>query len=64
MDAGESIIREIHGTVTPGRVARAALESYDDGEWISWASRRLAALYRDHAGASDRMADSLLQLAA
>jgi hypothetical protein len=64
MDAGESIIREIHGTVTPGRVARAALESYEDGEWIAWASRRLAALYRDHAGASDRMADSLLQLAA
>lgn len=64
IDAGEPIIREIHGTVTPGRVARAALEAYQDRDWIAWASPRLAELYRDHAGASDRMAGSLLNLAA
>jgi hypothetical protein len=64
MDANDWLIREIHGTVTPGRVARAALEAYRDGDWIAWASQSLAELYRAHEGASDRMAHSLLNLAA
>jgi hypothetical protein len=64
MDAGESLIREIHGTVTPGRVARVALESYDDRTWITSAGQALAQLYRGHAGASDAIATSLLALAA
>jgi lipid-A-disaccharide synthase len=64
MDAGDALIREIHGTVTPGRIARIALESYDDHAWISSSGTALAALYRDHIGAADRMADSLLRLAA
>lgn len=64
MDAGCSLIREVHGTVTPGRIARIALDSYDDQAWISSSGTALAALYRDHIGAADRMADSMLRLAA
>lgn len=64
MDANDWLIREIHGTVTPGRVARAALEAYQDRDWIATSSQRLADLYRAHQGASDRMARSLLKLAA
>jgi hypothetical protein len=64
IDAGRTLIREIHGTVTPARIATAALHSYDDRSWISSAGRELAELYRDHAGAADRMADSLLRFAA
>lgn len=63
MDAGERLVWEVHGTVTPGRIARVALERYDDREWIAATGARLQALYRDHAGASERMADSLLELA-
>ncbi len=64
MDAGAPLVREVHGTVTPGRIARVALDSYEDAAWLQSAGHALAALYRDHAGASDRMAASLLQLAA
>lgn len=64
MDAGTALIREVHGTVTPGRIARIALDSYDDGAWIASSGRALEALYADHTGAADRMAGSLLQLAA
>jgi lipid-A-disaccharide synthase len=64
MDANDWIVREVHGTVTPGRLARAALEAYQDRDWIAWSSQRLAELYRAHEGASDRMARSLLNLAA
>jgi hypothetical protein len=62
IDAGQMLVREVHGTVTPGRIARIALERYDDAAWIESTSRRLAALYRDHAGAARRMAASLLEL--
>ncbi len=64
MDAGAALIREVHGTVTPGRIARIALESYDDAAWVASSGEQLARLYRGHAGASDRMAESLLALAA
>ena len=64
IDAGTALIAEVHGTVTPGRIARVALEAYDDRAWILSTGERLTALYRDHIGASDRMADSLLALAA
>lgn len=63
MDAGEMLVCEVHGTVTPGSIARAALERYDDSVWIALAGARLAELYRDHIGAADRMAESLLALA-
>lgn len=64
MDAGEPLVCEVHGTLTPGRVARVALERYDDRAWLASAADGLARLYRDHAGAADRMAESLLALAA
>ena len=63
MDAGAMVLCEVHGTVTPGRIARIALERYDDREWIASTGDRLAGLYRDHIGAADRMAESLLALA-
>jgi lipid-A-disaccharide synthase len=64
MDAGRALMREVHGTVTPGRIARVALDSYDDRTWLTSAGADLAALYREHVGAADRMAESLLRLAA
>jgi hypothetical protein len=64
MDAGAPLICEVHGTVTPGRIARVALERYDDRAWLESAGEGLAGLYRDHVGAADRMAQSLLALAA
>ncbi len=64
IDAGTALIREVHGTVTPGRIARIAIESYEDCAWLMSAGEKLARLYRDHVGASDRMAESLLALAA
>jgi lipid A disaccharide synthetase len=63
IDANDMLVWEVHGTVTPGRIARAALERYDDRGWIASAGARLAELYRGHAGAGDRMAESLLALA-
>jgi hypothetical protein len=63
MDAGEMVICELHGTVTPGRVARVALERYDDRDWTQTAGARLAALYQGHVGAADRMAEAILSLA-
>jgi len=64
MDAGESLVCELHGTLTPGRVGRVALERYDDQSWLARSRERLAALYADHVGAADRMAESLLELCA
>lgn len=64
MDAGAMLVWEMHGTVTPGRVARVALDRYDDRAWIEKTGERLAALYRVHAGAADRMAASLIEMCA
>ncbi len=64
MDADAEVIREVHGTITPGRIARIALECYDDRSWLAASGAALAELYRDHVGAADRMAESLLALAA
>jgi lipid-A-disaccharide synthase len=63
IDARDAIVCELHGTLTPGRVARVALERFDDAPWLAQSRERLAALYRDHVGAADRMAESLLSLA-
>lgn len=63
MDAGESLICELHGTLTPGRVGRVALERLDDPVWLAHSAERLAGLYADHVGAADRMAESLIELA-
>lgn len=63
MDAGEELVRELRGTLTPGRVARVALECYDDRAWQSATGARLRELYAPHAGAAERMARSLLEIA-
>jgi hypothetical protein len=63
IDAGAMLVHEVHGTVTPGRIARVALDRYDDRAWIASTGERLGALYRDHIGAADRMAESILTLA-
>lgn len=62
MDAGTMLVCEVHGTVTPGRIARVALDRYDDAEWLARTGARLAELYRGHAGAAEQMAASLLEL--
>ncbi len=63
IDLGEMIVRELHGTLTPGRVARVALQSYDDREWLDESAARLRVLYASHGGAASRMANALLELA-
>lgn len=63
IDLGEMVVRELHGTLTPGRVARVTLESLEDRTWLEESGVRLQALYANNAGAADRMASSLLQLA-
>jgi lipid-A-disaccharide synthase len=62
IDAQAMLVHELHGTLTPGRVARVALERISDEAWLARSGEALAALYRDHVGAADRMAESLLQL--
>ena len=62
MDANEALVRELHGTLTPGRVARAALAALDDTNWRERSSQALRSLYREHVGASARMAAGLLSL--
>ncbi|HTC29674.1 MAG TPA: hypothetical protein VK702_03045 [Candidatus Acidoferrum sp.] len=63
IDAGESLVCELHGTLTPGRVGRVALERLTDQAWLASSRERLGALYADHVGAADRMAESLIELA-
>jgi len=63
IDTGEMLIAELHGTLTPGRVARVTLERYDDTAWLARIGARLRDLYTGHVGAADRMAASLLEVA-
>lgn len=63
IDAGDELVRELHGTLTPGRVARVALDLLADEAWCDEHGRALAALYAQQAGAAGRMADSLRTLA-
>jgi lipid-A-disaccharide synthase len=63
MDADAMVVCEVHGTVTPGRIARIALDRYGDRTWVESTGARLSGLYRDHIGAAERMAESLIKLA-
>ncbi len=56
IDAGEEIVRELHGTLTPGRVARVAQELFADERWLNSVSTRLAGMYQHQRGAASRMA--------
>lgn len=62
MDAGRMLISELHGTLTPGRVARLTLERLADEPWLQQSAQALGALYREHVGAAARMAESMLAL--
>jgi hypothetical protein len=62
IDAQREIVRELHGTLTPGRVARVALESAGDFAWLASSAQALCDLYREHVGAAARMACALLAL--
>jgi lipid-A-disaccharide synthase len=63
MDAGEELMPELRGTLMPGFVARRAADYAADDAARGLAAERLRALYRDHVGAAERMARSLLGLA-
>ncbi len=62
MDAEKMLIPELAGTLTPGVVARAAIDLFDDDTKRAHMHTELKALYRDHIGATERMAQSLLEL--
>lgn len=62
MDAGAMLIDELHGTLTPGRVARVTLDRLGDQTWLRESAQALGALYREHAGAASRLASGILAL--
>ncbi len=62
IDVQEEIVRELHGTLTPGRVARITLELASDSQWLARTAQALGGLYREHAGAAQRMAAGILAL--
>lgn len=61
IDAGRALVAELHGALTPGRVARVALERLDDPAWLAASSQALSSLYSEHVGAAARMAGRLLE---
>lgn len=61
IDADAPVIEELRGTLTPGRVARAALDRYDDTAWLERTGAQLSSMYGDHAGAADRMAAAVVE---
>lgn len=56
IDAGRPLVAELRGTLTPGHVARIALERFDDDAWLERSGSALAHLHADHVGAAQRMA--------
>ena len=62
IDANRELVHELHGTLTPGRVARVALERLADAPWLAGRAQALRSLYREHVGASVRMASGVLSL--
>ena len=64
IDAGESLIQELRGTLTPGHVARVTLERFDDAAWLARTGARLARMHADHAGAAGRMAAGIEEVIA
>lgn len=61
IDAGREIDPEVAGTVLPSQVAHVAAERWNDAAWCKLTGAELAALYRHHAGAADRVAAFLLE---
>jgi hypothetical protein len=63
IDAGEMLMPELRGTLTPGFVAQRIVEYARDDAARAAASARLRVMYADHAGAAGRMVESLLERA-
>ncbi|MBV9271608.1 MAG: hypothetical protein JO165_10955 [Candidatus Eremiobacteraeota bacterium] len=61
IDTGRSIVCELRGTLTPGRVARVVLERLADAAWLRETGGELRRLYAEHPGAAARMASDLLE---
>jgi len=61
IDAGKKLDIEIAGTLLPSQVAHTAAERWRDAAWCKATGTELAALYRHHAGAAERMAGFLLE---
>jgi lipid-A-disaccharide synthase len=64
IDAGEALMPELRGALTPGYVARKIAAYAADDAGRAAASERLRALYAAHVGAAERMAHSLLDVCA
>ncbi len=64
MDAGALVLPELTGTLTPGVVAQAALALFDQPEQRDQLQQHLRAIYQPHHGATERMANTLLELLA
>jgi hypothetical protein len=62
IDAGEMLMPELRGMLTPGYVARRVAEYAADDGARALAAARLRVLYARHVGASERMVRSLLRL--
>jgi hypothetical protein len=63
-DAGRELDPEISGTLLPSYVAHTVAERYADVAWRSETSAALRALYAPQAGAAERMAAAILEVAA
>jgi hypothetical protein len=61
IDAGKELDVEIAGTLLPSQVAHTAAARWRDAAWCTATGAELAALYRHHAGAAERMAGFLLE---
>lgn len=64
IDAGEEIVPEMAGTLTPGRVAERAAALAGDDAWLQAVTPRLQALYAAHRGATERIVRGILREAA
>lgn len=64
IDAGEEMLPELRGALTPGRIAAVLAERVADAAWCERTGAALRELYAHHAGAASRMAERLLESAA
>ncbi len=63
IDAGEVLMPELRGTLTPGYVANRIVDYAADDAARTGAAARLRTLYGRHIGAAERLARALLALA-
>ncbi len=63
MDAGETVMPEMRGTLYPGDIARRIAAYASDDVGRARDAARLRTLYANHVGAAERMATALLERA-